>query len=89
MLLGGFRFHQFIIVLIVNPVFQFEQFVVEDLQSVFDIDGLISSHPVYVPVSHPDEINEIFDRISYAKVRVSRDNSGCFVSRVLILYDKV
>ncbi|XP_052787465.1 aminopeptidase N-like isoform X1 [Mya arenaria] len=45
----------------------FEQFVVEDLQDVFDFDGLISSHPVYVPVSHPDEINEIFDRISYAK----------------------
>lgn len=28
----------------------------------------MSSHPVYVPVNHPDEINEIFDRISYAKV---------------------
>ncbi|XP_052261394.1 aminopeptidase N-like isoform X2 [Dreissena polymorpha] len=45
----------------------FEQFVVEDLQDVFNFDGLISSHPVYVPVAHPDEINEIFDRISYAK----------------------
>ncbi|XP_046380097.2 aminopeptidase N-like [Haliotis rufescens] len=45
----------------------FEQFVVEDLQDVFDFDSLISSHPVYVPVAHPDEINEIFDRISYAK----------------------
>ncbi|XP_053387121.1 aminopeptidase N-like [Mercenaria mercenaria] len=45
----------------------FEQFVVEDVQGVFNIDGLISSHPVYVPVAHPDEISEIFDRISYAK----------------------
>ncbi|KAH3860106.1 aminopeptidase N-like [Dreissena polymorpha] len=45
----------------------FEQFVVEDLQDVFNFDGLISSHPVYVPVAHPDEINEIFDKISYAK----------------------
>ena len=26
-----------------------------------------SSHPIEVPVSHPDEINEIFDGISYAK----------------------
>jgi len=52
-------------------LFQFEQFVVEDLQDVFNFDGLISSHPVYVPVAHPDEINEIFDRISYAKVRNS------------------
>ena len=48
--------------------FQFDQFVVEDVQSVFSIDGLVTSHPVYVPVAHPDEINEIFDRISYAKV---------------------
>ncbi|XP_041356302.1 aminopeptidase N-like [Gigantopelta aegis] len=45
----------------------FEQFVVEDLQSVFNFDALVTSHPVYVPVNHPDEINEIFDRISYAK----------------------
>ncbi|XP_069102239.1 aminopeptidase N-like [Argopecten irradians] len=45
----------------------FDQFVVEDVQSVFNFDGLVTSHPVYVPVSHPDEINEIFDRISYGK----------------------
>ncbi|XP_052212469.1 LOW QUALITY PROTEIN: aminopeptidase N-like [Dreissena polymorpha] len=45
----------------------FEQFVVDDLQDVFNFDGLISSHPVYVPVAHTGEINEIFDKISYAK----------------------
>ncbi|KAJ8035810.1 Aminopeptidase N [Holothuria leucospilota] len=44
-----------------------EQFLVEDLQSVFSPDSLGSSHPVRVPVSSPAEINEIFDRISYAK----------------------
>ena len=48
--------------------FQFEQFVAEDLHDVFDFDGLVTSHPIYVPVYHPDEINEIFDRISYGKV---------------------
>ena len=32
------------------------------------IDDLLTSHPVYIPVTHPDEINEIFDLISYAKV---------------------
>ena len=42
--------------------------MVGDLQDVFNFDGLISSHPLYVPVNHPDEISEIFDRISYAKV---------------------
>ena len=44
-----------------------EQFVVNDLQSVFKIDALVSSHPISIPVKHPDEISEIFDRISYAK----------------------
>ena len=50
-------------------MFQFEQFIVEDVHDVFDFDGLVTSHPIYVPVYHPDEINEIFDRISYGKVR--------------------
>ncbi|XP_052782181.1 putative aminopeptidase-2 isoform X1 [Mya arenaria] len=45
----------------------FEQFINEDLHRVFDIDSLVTSHPIYVPVSHPDEINEIFDGISYSK----------------------
>jgi len=44
-----------------------EQFVVYDLQDVFGIDALESSHPVSIPVKHPDEISEIFDRISYGK----------------------
>ena len=29
----------------------------------------MTSHPIYVPVSDPTEINEIFDTISYAKVK--------------------
>jgi len=44
-----------------------EQFVVSDLQDVFRTDALESSHPISIPVKHPDEINEIFDRISYGK----------------------
>lgn len=31
-------------------------------------DNEFSSHPVYVQVDNPDEINRIFDLISYAKV---------------------
>jgi len=30
-------------------------------------DSLHSSHPISVPVNHPDAINEIFDSISYGK----------------------
>lgn len=44
-----------------------EQFVVHDLQNVFGLDALESSHQISVEVGHPDEISEIFDRISYGK----------------------
>ena len=44
-----------------------EQFIINDMQGVFRIDALATSHPISIPVKHPDEINEIFDRISYAK----------------------
>jgi aminopeptidase N len=44
---------------------------VEFVQSVYglalSLDSMQSSHPVEVEVNHPDEINEIFDAISYAK----------------------
>jgi aminopeptidase N len=48
-----------------------EQFVIFDLQNVFALDALESSHPISIEVGHPDEINEIFDRISYGKGNVS------------------
>ncbi|XP_071941704.1 aminopeptidase N-like isoform X2 [Antedon mediterranea] len=52
----------------IEPTWQMqEQFVVEDLQYVFTLDGLGSSHPIKVPVRTPEEINEIFDSISYSK----------------------
>nr|CAD7454244.1 unnamed protein product [Timema tahoe] len=44
-----------------------EQFVIFDLQNVFALDALESSHQISIEVGHPDEINEIFDRISYGK----------------------
>ncbi|CAH0778351.1 unnamed protein product [Bemisia tabaci] len=44
-----------------------EQLVTNELHLVLTLDSLQSSHPVYTPVSHPDEISEIFDRISYGK----------------------
>ncbi|KAG8193545.1 hypothetical protein JTE90_003754, partial [Oedothorax gibbosus] len=52
----------------VHPEWQMErQFVLDDLHDVLDLDSLRTSHPISVPVGHPDEINEIFDRISYGK----------------------
>lgn len=44
-----------------------EQFITEDLQSVMTTDALETSHPISIVVGHPDEISEIFDKISYQK----------------------
>lgn len=44
-----------------------EGYVTDNLQAALGLDGLRSSHPVEVPVRRADEINQIFDDISYAK----------------------
>ncbi|KAJ7394007.1 hypothetical protein OS493_003679 [Desmophyllum pertusum] len=44
-----------------------DQFVILNMEWAFSLDGLSNSHPIKVSVNHPDEINEIFDSISYSK----------------------
>lgn len=44
-----------------------DQFVVNELQNVFQLDALSTSHKISVEVGNPEEITEIFDRISYGK----------------------
>ncbi|ODQ79732.1 hypothetical protein BABINDRAFT_49119 [Babjeviella inositovora NRRL Y-12698] len=44
-----------------------EQYVTDSLQSALSLDALRASHPIEVPVKRADEINQIFDAISYAK----------------------
>lgn len=48
--------------------FQPQQFVIENVHDTFEPDALTTSHAIQLPVYHPDEIGEIFDRISYGKV---------------------
>ncbi len=43
------------------------QFVYGDLGVALDLDALKNTHPIEVNVHHPDEINEIFDTVSYSK----------------------
>jgi len=43
------------------------QFAVDEQQQALKLDALKHTHPVEVPVRHPDEIRTIFDAISYSK----------------------
>ncbi|KAL2057248.1 hypothetical protein ABVK25_002301 [Lepraria finkii] len=44
-----------------------QSFVIGDLQNALSLDSLRSSHPIEVPVKRADEVNQIFDAISYSK----------------------
>lgn len=44
-----------------------ETYVIDNLQGALSLDSLRSSHPIEVPVKRADEINQIFDAISYSK----------------------
>ncbi|XP_035709803.1 glutamyl aminopeptidase isoform X2 [Folsomia candida] len=55
-------------VAVVHPEWEIEaQFVAEDLIPILSVDGQISSHPIVQDVKHPNQITELFDRISYSK----------------------
>lgn len=45
-----------------------EQFLTDEIHSVFVTDAKLSSHPIVQTVKNPDEITAIFDEISYNKV---------------------
>lgn len=44
-----------------------QTYVVDNLQRALSLDSLRSSHPIEVPVKKAEEINQIFDAISYSK----------------------
>ena len=65
---GFARLMEFMAVDNIFPEWSVWLLFVQSVQTrALQIDALESSHPVQVDVSHPDEINEIFDAISYAK----------------------
>lgn len=43
------------------------QFTTNDLGVALRLDALHHTHPIEIPVHHPDEIGEIFDEVSYSK----------------------
>uniref|UniRef100_A0A8D2L122 Aminopeptidase n=1 Tax=Varanus komodoensis TaxID=61221 RepID=A0A8D2L122_VARKO len=44
-----------------------DQILLDDLLPVLKEDSLLSSHPIVVEVSSPDEITSVFDGVSYSK----------------------
>ena len=52
-----------------HVILQLEQFVGNTLQSALSSDSMENTHPISVPVHNPSQITEIFDSISYDKVR--------------------
>lgn len=44
-----------------------DQFITTELQAVFSIDSLQTSHRISAEVDDTDEIQDIFDQISYSK----------------------
>jgi aminopeptidase 2 len=44
-----------------------QSYVTDTLQGALSLDSLRSSHPIEVPVKRADEVNQIFDAISYSK----------------------
>jgi len=47
-----------------------DQFVVSDLHTALTLDSLNTSHPIITGATDPDEINALFDSISYEKVKI-------------------
>lgn len=43
------------------------QFVTDDLAAALRLDSLRTSHPIQVPINHAEEVEEVFDAISYSK----------------------
>ncbi|CAF4714565.1 unnamed protein product, partial [Rotaria sp. Silwood2] len=56
------------------------QFVADTFAPFLVSDALKSSHPIEIPIGHPNEIEEIFDEISYSKgssvIRMLHDYIG-------------
>lgn len=44
-----------------------DQFIIEEVHGVMNLDGTTASHPIVQKVENPDQITELFDAITYQK----------------------
>ena len=50
----------------IYPEYQmWDQFCSGALQTALVLDGMMSSHPIQVPIAHAEEVEQVFDAISY------------------------
>ena len=50
-----------------SPLYEYGTLQSLEILNVLETDALDSTHPVSAEVAHPDEIEEIFDDVSYNK----------------------
>ncbi|CAG0924532.1 unnamed protein product, partial [Notodromas monacha] len=60
-----------------------QMFIVFQVQDVMRVDSLESSHPIYQEVFNPDQIVEIFDRISYGKGEINQEEDQARGSTII------
>lgn len=57
-----------------------EQFTIDSLHGMMDLDATLGSHPIIMGVTTPDQITEIFDTVTYSKgasvIRMMEDFIG-------------
>lgn len=44
-----------------------KSYIATDLVAALTADALVRTHPIHVPISRPNEVNEIFDDVTYSK----------------------
>eukprot|EP00971_Amphidinium_carterae_P298852 5937299-Amphidinium_carterae.1 len=44
-----------------------DQFLADTLAAALRLDGLETSHPIQVPIKEADEVEDVFDAVSYCK----------------------
>ena len=65
---GFATFMEYCFVAETYPQFQiWMQFANDEISRAFNLDALKASHPIEVPIENPNELDEIYDGISYAK----------------------
>uniref|UniRef100_A0A803JZ71 Aminopeptidase n=1 Tax=Xenopus tropicalis TaxID=8364 RepID=A0A803JZ71_XENTR len=64
---GFAKFMEYVSVRVTYPELQVEDYFLDKCFRAMDVDSLNSSHAVSTPVENPEEIQEMFDEVSYDK----------------------